>query len=140
MITAGGNRVDITQIGTVMVGGRECEGYIVQESPMSLMSIDKMCDAGYTYCQSRQTAYLQRGDEVIQLTKRGGLWVEGTGQEEDDDLEQALYTFIRDCPIETALAMTYTATLHERQGHPYEGTAMKSGLSTSLKSFFIISP
>jgi len=75
VITRNGT-VEVTETGKVTIGGKTYEGWVMDSSGMSLLSVGCLCDAGWEYTQTRKIAALRRGSEWIHLTRRwDGLWM-----------------------------------------------------------------
>ena len=76
LTVAGGGMVEVRETGTMMVEGMELTGFIMPDSPLSLVSVDDIVGQGWRYVQEAQEAWYERGDgSRIELEREGKLWV-----------------------------------------------------------------
>ena len=76
LTVAGGGMVEVRETGTIMVEGMELTGFIMPDSPLSLVSVDAIVGQGWRYVQEAQEAWYERGDgSRIELEREGKLWV-----------------------------------------------------------------
>ena len=57
------------------VGKVELEGYVMPDSPLSLISVDGLCVQGWTYVQNALSAWYIKDGFQMELIREGKLWV-----------------------------------------------------------------
>ena len=103
-VVTGNGTVWVAESGKVQINGRVYEGWVMEESGVSLMSVRAMCEEGWTYSQTRDRAKLTREGEVIYLSMKGGLWLEEDmpGGSMGPNPEQTLTTDLEQIGVEAA--------------------------------------
>ena len=57
------------------VGKVVLEGYVMPDSPLSLISVDDLCVQGWTYIQDALSAWYIKDGFKLELIREGKLWV-----------------------------------------------------------------
>ena len=72
---ASGAHIYVHERAKMRVGEVELEGYVMPDSPLSLISVDDLCVQGWTYVQNAVSAWYIKDGFQMELIREGKLWV-----------------------------------------------------------------
>ena len=72
---ASGAHIYVHERAKMRVGEVELEGYVMPDSPLSLISVDDLCVQGWTYVQNALSAWYIKDGFQMELIREGKLWV-----------------------------------------------------------------
>ena len=72
---ANGAHIYVHERAKMRVGKVVLEGYVMPDSPLSLISVDGLCVQGWTYVQNALSAWYIKDGFQMELIREGKLWV-----------------------------------------------------------------